>query len=394
MDKKEKKKPESSRLNLFYIVQVLAKYTDEKHPMSASEIAKQVNIDFAHLPLKDVKSIISPDTVKRTIDEMVDVLFLDPDHNVMAHEYGYCIVAVMKNKKGSYEEYCYPEDKEKEKAPKKYYYLEHDLKIPEILTLKDAIEAYNYWHPDDITEIVQKLLRFQPMSVRTQTYKDIAERDREEDSVLLMNIEDLHRIILNHHCAKITYCSYGADKKLTPRPGYPKIVEPVHLMWSNGYYYLLAYNRKYNTIVNFRIDRITSVEEVEEENYHLEASFNPVKYRHEHPVMFGGKTEHIVLLCRDTGKNYFMNTIMDVFGKDARVREAEEDLIEQYLPYSKMEYKQQGITWLRVDIESVASGVELWATQYCNDCIIVSPEESRERVKQRLLAGYEYYNKK
>ena len=43
MDKKEKKKPDSSRLNLFYIVHVLAKYTDEKHPMSAIEIANKVN---------------------------------------------------------------------------------------------------------------------------------------------------------------------------------------------------------------------------------------------------------------------------------------------------------------------------------------------------------------
>ena len=154
----------------------------------------------------------------------------------------------------------------------------------------------------------------------------------------------------------------------------------------------MAYNKKYNDIVNFRIDRITEIEEVNEEISYAKDSFNPVKYRHEHPVMFGGKKEHIVLLCRKTERNYFMNTIMDVFGKDAKVCEAEEDLIEKYLPYSKMEYEKQGITWLRVNIESAVGGVELWATQYCNDCIIVSPEESRERVKKRLLEGCKYYN--
>ena len=46
MDKNEKKKPDSSRLNLFYIVQVLAKYTDEKHPMSAQEIAEKMGIKY------------------------------------------------------------------------------------------------------------------------------------------------------------------------------------------------------------------------------------------------------------------------------------------------------------------------------------------------------------
>ncbi len=391
MDKNEKKKPDSSRLNLFYIVQVLAKYTDEKHPMSAQEIAEKVNTEFAHLASEEVEHIISPDTVKRTIEEMIDKLFFKPNKNKdeIAHEYGYCIVTVVKNKKGFFDKNY---DIDEKKAQKKYYYLEQDLKLPEILTLKDAVETYNYLHTDDITEIVQKLLRFRPMSFQTKNYIDIAEQDREKDSILLMNIEELHRIILNRHCAKITYCYYGVDKKLTPRPEYPRIVEPVHLMWSNGYYYLLAYNKKYNDIVNFRIDRITEIEEVNEEISYAKDSFNPVKYRHEHPVMFGGKKEHIVLLCRKTERNYFMNTIMDVFGKDAKVCEAEEDLIEKYLPYSKMEYEKQGITWLRVNIESAVGGVELWATQYCNDCIIVSPEESRERVKKRLLEGCKYYN--
>ena len=62
MDKNEKKKPDSSRLNLFYIVYVLEKYTDEKHPMSAQEIAEKVNTEFAHLASEDVEHIISSES--------------------------------------------------------------------------------------------------------------------------------------------------------------------------------------------------------------------------------------------------------------------------------------------------------------------------------------------
>ena len=53
-----------------------------------------------------------------------------------------------------------------------------------------------------------------------------------------MNIEELNEIIHNRNCAQITYCYYDTDKKLVARDGYPKTVEPIHLMWSNGYYYL------------------------------------------------------------------------------------------------------------------------------------------------------------
>ena len=40
---KKSAKPESSRLNLFYIIYVLKKYTDENHPITALEIKEYVN---------------------------------------------------------------------------------------------------------------------------------------------------------------------------------------------------------------------------------------------------------------------------------------------------------------------------------------------------------------
>jgi hypothetical protein len=207
-----------------------------------------------------------------------------------------------------------------------------------------------------------------------------------------MNIEDLNRIIQHKNMAKITYCAYDFDKKLKPRPGYPKEIEPVHLMWSNGYYYLLAYNAAYKTIVSLRVDRITDLEEVNTPNTYRAEQFNPVLYRHEHPIMFSGEKENIVLLCRDTGKNYIMNTIIDVFGKNARVSIAPAALVKQYTNRDVNVEKEQGITWLKVTIETTTGGMELWATQYCNDCVIVSPEASRERVKARLKQGLEFYS--
>lgn len=381
------KKPESSRLNLFYILQILSKHTDEENPMSASEISDKVNEEFGYL--SSTGTVISIDTVKRTLEELTDKVFsAGVDHNEMLHCYGYCVSCLMK-KNGEYKTY---HESEGAQAPKKYYYYENNLKAAELLTLKDAIETYSYFSEEDITDIVRKLIRLRPKSFPKSKYFDVAGETRDEDSLLLMNIEELNRIINNRNCANITYCHYDVDKKLIPRPGYPKMIEPIHLMWSNGYYYLLAYNEKYHSIVSMRIDRITDIEEIEIENTHRAEKFNPVQYRYEHPVMFGGKKETIVLLCRDTGKNYIMNTIVDVFGKNAKVMQASDELLEKYLRHGREYYKEQGITWLRVSIESTSGGVELWATQYCNDCLIISPEESRDRVKKRLHAGIEYYN--
>ncbi len=379
-------KPESSRLNLFYILQILSNYTDEDHPMSASEIRDKVNAEFGWLSSNG--SVISLDTVKRTLDDLTDRIFPPGiDYHEALCRYGYYISCLMKTDAG-YRTYRAAQNAQ---APKKYYYYENSLGTAELLTLKDAIETYSYFSEEDITDIVRKLVRLRPQSFPDSRYFDVAGETRDEDSLLLMNIEALNRIINNRNRAKITYCYYNMDKKLVPRPGYPKIIDPVHLMWSNGYYYLLAYNEKYGNIVSMRIDRITDIEEIRTKNAYRGEKFNPVQYRYEHPVMFGGKKETIVMLCRETGKNYMMNTIVDVFGKNVKVTQASDELLERYLKHNRKYYEEQGIIWLRVSMESAPGGVELWATQYCNDCLIISPEESRNRVKERLDAGMAHY---
>ena len=383
----DSRKPDSSRLNLFYILQILANHSDEDHPMSASEIRDKVNMEFGHISSSD--AVISLDTVKRTLEELTDKIFpAGPDYNDFLYRYGYCVSCLMK-KDGEYKSYRADEEG---RAPKKYYYYENSFKTAELLTLKDAIETYSYFSEEDITDIIGKLVRFRPRSFPKGKYFDHAREEREEDSRLLVNIEELIRIIRNRNLAEVTYCCYNWKKKLVPRKGYPKILDPLYMMWSNGYYYLLVYHKKYDSIVNMRIDRITDIREVETDRSDRRGGFNPVQYRHEHPVMFGGEKEKIVVLCRDTGKNYIMNTVIDVFGQHVKITPAGDELLERYLHHDRGYYQAQGITWYKVVAEAAVGGVELWATQYCSDCQILSPKKCRERVKNRIAMGMEYYS--
>ncbi len=376
------KKTESSRLNLFYILHVLANYTDEEHPMSLSEIKSKVDVEFGYLSSADADAVMSSDTVKRTMEELTDKIFVSGEDD--KQKYGYSIRCLMK-KDGKYKAY---KEKDGEQPPKRYYYYDSNLTGAELLIIKDAIETYSYFSEEDITEIIQKLIKLRPQSFPKGSYYDAAKENRAEDSLLLMNIDYLNRIINDKNDAILTYCYYNTEKCLVPRPGYPKKIKPLHLMWSNGYYYLLAYNEKYKDIVSMRIDRITEIEAVpSEDNPQLE-HFNPVQYRYDHPVMFGGKKEEVVMLWRDTGRNYIMNTIVDVFGKNVKVSNANEKLLEKYLP----DGRKQDENWLKVTVEVAVGGMELLAAQYCDDCIVISPEQSRERVKQKLAQGLKNYN--
>jgi predicted DNA-binding transcriptional regulator YafY len=379
-------KAESSRLNVFFVLYVLSNDSDEEHPISVAEIKKRVDQEFGYLTASS--QTISTDTVKRTLEELTGRIFTEGTEGECLERFGYYIHCVMA-KNGQFVSY---KEEEGKPAPKKYYYYENHLTTAELLTLKDAVETYSFFSEEDITELIRKIMKLRPQSFPKSRYYDVSREERDEDSLLLSNIEELNRIISNRNGARITYCAYGIDKKLAPRPGYPKVIEPIHLMWSNGFYYLLAYNEKYQTMISMRVDRITEIDEVEMENTHRAEQFDPVQYRHKHPVMFGGEIKTMELLCRDTGNNYIMNTIVDVFGKNVRVLPAPDEMVAEYVKRDAAKDRENGIRWLKVTAETTTGGAELCATQYCSDCVIISPEESRERVRQRLLQGSEYYN--
>ena len=67
-------KPDSSRLNTFYILYVLANYSDEEHPLSVSDIGKRVDEEFGYLTATG--PLISSDTVKRTLEELTEKIFV------------------------------------------------------------------------------------------------------------------------------------------------------------------------------------------------------------------------------------------------------------------------------------------------------------------------------
>ena len=66
-------KSDGSRMNIFYIIHVLEKFSDEEHPLSAADIAKLVSQEFGEKSGRMVT--VSVDTVKRTMSSLIDTFF-------------------------------------------------------------------------------------------------------------------------------------------------------------------------------------------------------------------------------------------------------------------------------------------------------------------------------
>lgn len=419
-----------TRMNLLYIFLTLKKYSSAEHPMLVSEIIEKISQNFtysndltdSHAPVK-----LNASTVNRILDAFLydnNFAFLRANSNTDyddPNNLGYCLYCVTKENNTfvpyvpAYEaeddEYADNDEELDKKSSKparkyKYYYLESNFSDAELKILIDAMEVYQYFGTKDITKITNKLLLLHPQS-SLKTKRKLADKSiLTEDAMIFHNIAEFQRLMKEQKLVEINYYYYGHTNgsKLQPilRSYYPKVIRPVSMMWSNGYYYLIAMMGpapKF-TPTHLRLDRVDIHKELETKPEEWNAfeppqEFTPAAYRLKHPVMFGGEEQSIRMLCRQTEYNGMMNAIRDTFGLNAVCRPATQEELEQYLSYG-IDYQpnpdpaKEG-KWVHVRITSTTGGVELFATQYCRNCRVIYPQSVVDRVKRNLEVGTIFY---
>ena len=249
----------------------------------------------------------------------------------------------------------------------------------------------------NIAGLVAKLLNLRPKSALRNTYRENdAHHLKSDDSVVLINIDEFSQIIKRGQFANITYCNYDHTQTLVPRKGYPRLIRPLRMMWSNGYYYLVALLKPGYTPANLRMDRITYIEPIEptqemRNDYQVDMNLEVSTYRMNHPIMHGGKIQPITMLYLDSPENSMNNAIIDTFGKITKIRPATKEELKKNLPASALSFSPESGTWMRANFQATTAGTELFATQYCRYCKVISPAFLSEKIQDNLKAGLQLY---
>ena len=82
---------------------------------------------------------------------------------------------------------------------------------------------------------------------------------RPENKELFYTIDVLDEAISKGKKVSFIYNSYGTDKKLHPKREREYVINPYQMVATNGRYYLICNYDKYDTLSNYRIDRITGI---------------------------------------------------------------------------------------------------------------------------------------
>ena len=418
--KKLKKDSKSSgnRLNALQLILILKNYSSPEHPISISTILEKFDKHF-----NDSDTPTSTSTISRLLTALCEDKILRYNTEERGAFYkdafnsGFDIRCVIKNPNTD----AAAEDRWIDyvpgtyvKSPTLYYYYDAVITDAELTLLIDAIETCNYFSGEDIVEICTKLRNLRPLSSRSGSYTS---DKADNDSLLIQNIDELQKIIKERSFANITYCNNDYQQNLVPHPGYPRIIRPLKMLWSNGYYYLVCLYPKRETAddcipINLRIDRLTDIEKVDATpeleaaypvSYELQRSLaDTVSYRLQHPVMHAGSTTEIQMLYLDSQNGLMNNLIRDTFGKPERIKLAAADTLKQHLPDGILEeaLKTQAAKdpgsdkWIHITLKTATGGAELFAMQHCNYCKIIAPLALADKISNNLSAGLSLYQRK
>ena len=205
-----------------------------------------------------------------------------------------------------------------------YYIDEVSLSLAEVKILIDAVQAANFITEDKTAELIEKLLAFSGIR-RSEIVRDnivLYNNHKHSNNDIFENIEQIELAIRQKKQVSFYYFDLDEKRDRVYRKEKKRyITDPIALVFNEDNYYLVAYSQKYQNSVNYRIDRMDTVE-IEEEPICNEAQIKKRKtesYIEQVFKMYNGETK-IVTLEFAPDK---LGVIYDKFGENIEIRHAD-----------------------------------------------------------------------
>lgn len=261
------------RLKLLYLADILFKDTDENHMLSVYDIIELLEEREIHVNRKTLAEDIA-----------------------MLTDFGMDIIT------------------EKSGRTNVFYLGHREFELPELKLLADAVSSARFITERKSRQLIKKLEalagKFHGQELNRRVY--IANRIKSENEQIYINIDVIQRAIDSRCMIKFRYFDYTLEKKKKFRSG-ERICSPYALSWNDGNYYLIAYYEKYSdSLSNFRVDRMSSVEILPDTSVADPDNFDLAGYMNTSFSMFSG-TEYTVKLRFE---NRLINAVIDRFGTD------------------------------------------------------------------------------
>ena len=319
--------------NVLYILNVLKKYSDEEHILSAVDIQRKV---------KDIYNVnIDTRTIRRNI-------------NLLKYKFEYDISTRDENRKG-------------------YYILKNpdtDFESGEVRAIIDTFSYANYIVPSVSKNIINKCKNMQNIyeNEKLKNYRIYAKNTKTDNMEVLKNIEDIVTAISNSNKIEFEYWKYGMKEKIEKLIVSKPKVSPYAIIYDNQQFYLIGIKEGNREFFHYRLDRIRNLQEINEQITIKKTKEQVREFAESSVEVFGGKKEEVEAIC----SNFLLDTIFDQFGKNITIIKNDKETF-------------------RLIVDTSTRGFKMWAMRNIDGVEVIKPESLRKEMKNVIEKANKKY---
>lgn len=273
----------AQKLKLMYLAKLLESETDDEHGLTGPQIIQR---------LAELGIAVERKTLYRDLDCL--------------REFGYNIVKY-------------------QRSPIEYGLASREFQESELLLLADAVQSSRFLTERKSNALVKAIGKLGSKYLADDLRRNlhVEGRIRSQNESVFYNIDAIQRAISAKKKVRFRYFKYDNRKKRAlQRDGRFYEETPLHLVYMDDCYYLVAWNDKHESTTNYRVDRMLNIDVSEEDATSNEqtAEFDAAKYQKRVFGMYSGEAVAVTLLVKPDA----ISTVIDRFG-DAADAEAVED---------------------------------------------------------------------
>lgn len=323
----------NQKAKLLYLIRLLEEQTDDKHGISMSEILSYLE---AHGVAAERKSIYDDMEVLR--NNGLDIIALSG-----GREHRYALAS-------------------------------RDFDLAELKMLVDTVQSAKFLSEDMSRNLIKKLEKLTSHHEARQLHREvvITGRVKAADHTIFYSVDAIQGAISDNHQIRFQYWQWNEKKERVQRHnGKWYQVSPWSLIWDDENYYMVAYDAGDMKLKHFRVDKMSSVRDVNESRQGKEVfeSRDTAAYTRQRFGMFDGELCKVTLQL----KNSLAGVFIDHFGSDIMLIPA-------------------GDGKCRTTVEVAVSNQFLgWVMSLEPDVQVVSPDFVVEQMKEKIAAQAKQY---
>jgi len=279
------RKGENQKLKMLYLVQLFSRETDDTHKLTMPEIIARLAAEGVNADRK---------TLYQDFEEL--------------RRFGLDIIS--------------------EKDGRNYYYYlgSRDFELPELKLLVDSVQSAKFITDKKSDQLIKKLESLVSRYEGSQLHRQviISGRVKTMNESIYYNVDKIHAAIGEDRQIRFKYFDWNLKKEMEPRyDGKWYRLSPWALMWDDEKYYLVAYDSKHETIIHYRVDKMTQIGILDEKREGHEAfrKFNIAHYTNTLFGMFAGDETKVTI----EAENRLVSVFIDRFGKDIIIAPIDDD---------------------------------------------------------------------